>query len=980
MTFEYTDLMTSRIRRILLVCNNYDNFALEEDGHLDAQITKEYSELNLSNPPSITRVENTVEALELASVGESFDLVITLYNVGEVDVFDFSRRFKQIAPDTPVVLLTSFAREVYKQLETNDTSFIDYIFCWNNSTDLIIAIIKLLEDRANADRDILEGSVRTILLVEDSIRYYSTYLPLLYRLVFQQNNISIRDALNEKQQAMRKRSRPKILLATCYSEAVALYEKYKSNIMGIISDIGFVINKGDSPDTEKNDAGIDLCRLVRKDDPTIPFLLQSSQESMREVADMLGVGFINKRSSTLTHEVGEYINRECGFGDFIVCDPETGLEHGRARDLYEFERLIKHIPAKIYLHFASNNYLSRWIFARGLYDIGKKMEPIKVETEEDVEEARKYTVSLIHDYRISQALGVVAAFNKDTYNDAIWFSRLGNGSLGGKARGLAFLNFILQKYGLYDKWEDVRVLVPRTLVITTDYFDRFIQENGLQHVINSNLSDEELLSEFVESNLPAELTEALKVFLQNVRKPLAIRSSSKLEDSYYQPFAGVYSTYMIPHVADYDQKLRLLSKAVKSVYASVYFSASRGYITASANVLSEEKMAIVIQEICGSKYDEYFYPTLSGVARSYNFYPVGMEKPEEGICKVAFGLGKAVVDGDQVLRFSPKYPKHALQTSTPELIIKETQQHMFALYNKPEMFRTSIDDAVNLKHIPISECTGFRTFDKVVSTWDIENRRMVDSGAPEGPKYVTFAQMLKYNSFPLADIVRELLDLARKELGGGVEIEFAADLDRNGKKDTFNVLQIRPISFDSSSIVVDWEDMDCEGSILRSSNALGTGWLYGVQDIVYLKESSFDTMKTAEIAAEMRVINNRMQAQKRNYVLIGFGRWGSSIPSLGVPVQWSDISEAKVIVECCLDNFRVEPSQGTHFFQNLTSFNVGYVNVNPYSNSEDKVDFGTLDSIPAEEETKYARVIHLDKPLEICIDGHSSQALIKISK
>jgi len=980
MKFEYSDLMTSRIRRILLVCNNYDNFALEEDGHLEAQITKEYSELNLSNPPSITRVENTVDALELVSKGKSFDLVITLYNVGEVDVFDFSGRFKQLAPETPVVLLTSFAREVYKQLESNDTSHIDYIFCWNNSTDLIIAIIKLLEDRANADRDILEGNVRAILLVEDSIRYYSTYLPLLYKLVFQQNIVSIRDALNEKQQAMRKRSRPKILMATCYSEAVSLYEKYKSNIMGVISDIGFVINKGDSPETEKNDAGIDLCRLVKADDPTTPFLLQSSQESMREVADMLGVGFINKKSSTLTHEVSEYISRECGFGDFIVSDPESGLEIGRARDLFEFERLIKHLPTKVYLHFASNNYLSRWIYARGLFEIGKRMEPIEVRSESDVESARKVTIALIHDYRISQALGVVAAFNKDTYNDAIWFSRLGNGSLGGKARGLAFLNSILQKYELYSKWEDVRILVPRTLVITTEYFDQFIQENGLQHVIQSNLPDEELLSEFVDSNLPTELTEALKVFLDNVKKPLAIRSSSKLEDSYYQPFAGVYSTYMIPHVADYDQKLRLLSKAIKSVYASVYFSASRGYITASANVLSEEKMAIVIQEICGSTNGEYFYPTLSGVARSYNFYPVGMEKPEDGICKVAFGLGKTVVDGDQVLRFSPNYPKHALQTSTPELIIKETQQYMYALNVKPELFKTSIDDSVNLKQLPISECEGFRTFNRVVSTWDQENQRMVDSGAPVGPKYVTFSQMLKYNSFPLAEIVKELLSIAQKELSGGVEIEFAADLDRGNKPDTFNVLQIRPISFDSSSTVVDWDSIDCTGSILHSSNALGTGWLYGVQDIVYLKKESFDTMKTGEIAKELSAINSMMQALKRNYVLIGFGRWGSCIPSLGVPVQWSDISEAKVIVECCLEDFRVDPSQGTHFFQNLTSFNVGYVNVNPYAGNDDNVDFDVLDAMEAEEETTYIRIVHFDRALDICVDGHASKAFVKASK
>ena len=650
MTETASPLMARRIRRILLVCNNYDKFALEEDGRIEPRITAEYSELNLSNPPVFERAESTVEALEMMENGAQYDLVITMYNVGEVDVFDFSQRVKAIDPETSVVLLTAFAKEIYRKMEDHDLSHFDGIFCWNNSTDLIIAIIKLLEDSRNAPVDILENGVQCILLVEDSVRYYSTYLPELYRLILLQNSEAIRDALNESQQSLRKRARPKILMATNYDDAVTLYEKYKSNMLGVISDIGFVLHRGDKPSQEKLDAGIDLCRMIRKDDPKMPILMQSSQESMRAVAESMKVGFLIKRSKTLNHDLAEFIGREFGFGDFVVTDPETGEETARASDLYGAERILATISDEDLARLASKNYISRWLLARGLFDIGNR---IKKSHFENPDERRNETIRSIRRYRMAQGLGVVARFEPERYNDAIRFARLGDGSLGGKARGLAFLNQMLQRYDLYDKWEGVRVLVPRTLVITTDFFDRFILENGLQYVINADLSDEEILSEFVASTLPHDLTDALRIFIRHVRKPLAIRSSSKLEDSYYQPFAGVYSTCMVPATENEDQQLRLISKAIKSVYASVYYASARSYILATGNMISEEKMAIVLQEVCGSEDHGLWFPTLSGVARSLNFYPVGHEKPEEGIVRLAFGLGKAVVDGEQTLRFSP---------------------------------------------------------------------------------------------------------------------------------------------------------------------------------------------------------------------------------------------------------------------------------------------------------------------------------------
>ena len=968
--------MQKRVRRILLVCNNYDSFALEEDGRIDVQIAQEYAELNLSNPPAIVRAETTAEALvKFKEEQNSFDLILVVYSAGGLDVFDFAAEAKQLQPDCPIVLLSSFSKEVYRRIEQQDKSNIDYLFNWNNSTDLIIAIIKLIEDRRNADHDILDEGVRAILLVEDSVRYYSTYLPLLYKLVLQQNTIAIRDALNEKQQLMRKRARPKVLLATCYDEAVEMYKRYSKNIIGVISDIGFVLHKGDLSSSEKLDAGLDLCRLIREDNPTMPFLMQSSQESMRATANKLKVGFVVKTSKTLTQELSNYIEREFGFGDFVAIDPRTGKEIARASDLEAFERVISSISSAAFRRLGDNNYLSKWLFARGLFAIGRHVQKLQIQDETDIENIRQTNIRLIHDYRINQALGVVARYAPDTYNDTIWFARCGDGAMGGKGRGLAFLNHMLQKHDLYDKWPDVRVFVPRTMVITTDYFDQFIHDNGLQYVINADLNDEEILSEFVSAALPQKLIQALRHFIRVTHKPLAIRSSSKLEDSYYQPFAGVYSTYMIPHTENDDQQLRLLSKAVKSVYASVYYAASRGYITSTGNVLSEEKMAIVLQEVCGETEGNYYFPVISGVARSINFYPVGKEKPEDGIVKVAYGLGKAVVDGEQVLRFSPKYPKHVLQTSTVDLAMRETQQSMLALSLSPEKFKTSIDDAINLERFAIHDCDQFESLKMVASTYDRENMRIVDSCYPDGPRIITFAQQLKFNTFPLAEIVRTLLEIAQQEMKCPVEIEFAVNLEREPQ--IFHVLQIRPISSDSLTAKVDWDKVDETGAFLRSGNALGVGQIEDVQDIIYLRKEAFDVLKTREMAATIREWNNKIRQEGKQYLLIGYGRWGSQISSLGVPVQWSDISEAKAIAECSLEHFRIEPSQGSHFFQNLTSFNVGYINVDPWARTEDLYDESVLNALPAVEETEFVRHVRLERPLEMYIDGFANKAVIK---
>ena len=974
--------MERRVRRILLVCNNYDSFALEEDGRIDVQIAQEYLELNLSNPPSIVRAETTQEALDEIQNSkfriqnpDGFDLILMVYSTGGNDVWEFARQAKQLQPNCPIVLLSSFSKEFARRLDKQDKSDIDYLFNWNNSTDLIIAIIKLIEDRMNAEHDILQEGVRAILLVEDSVRYYSTYLPLLYKLVLKQNTIAIRDALNEKQQLLRKRARPKLLMATCYDEAVEMYRRYSANIIGVISDIGFVLHKGDPASTEKLDAGVDLCKMIREENPTMPFLMQSSQESMRSVANRLKVGFVIKKSRTLAQEVSEYIEREFGFGDFIARDPRTGHEIARASDLEGFERIISTISPAAFRRLSDNNYLSKWLFARGLFTVGRPVSALKIRDETDIENVRQMNIRLIHDYRINQALGVVAKYAPDTYNDTIWFARCGDGPMGGKGRGLAFLNHMLQKHDLYDHWKDVRVFVPRTMVITADFFDRFIHDNGLQYVINADLADEEILSEFVSAALPIELREALRHFIRVTHRPLAERSSSKLEDSYYQPFAGVYSTSMIPHTENEDQQLRLLTKAIKSVYASVYYASSRGYIVSTGNVPGEEKMAIVLQEVCGEPEGNYYFPVISGVARSINFYPVGKEKPEDGIVKLAYGLGKAVVDGEQVLRFSPKYPKNILQTSTVDLAMRETQQSMLALSLSPERFKTSIDDAVNLERFPIHECGQFESLKLIASTYDRENMRIVDSCYPDGPRIVTFAPQLKFNTFPLAEIIRTLLDVAQQEIKTPVEIEFAVNLEHDPQ--IFHVLQIRPISADSLTAKVNWDAIDESRAFLKSGNALGIGKIEDITDIIYLRRDTFDILRTREMADTLREWNSQMRQEGRQYLLIGYGRWGSQIPTLGVPVLWGDISEAKAIAECSLENFRIEPSQGSHFFQNMTSFNVGYMNIDPWARPEDKYDEDVLNALPALEETDLVRHVRIDKPLEMYIDGFNNRAIVK---
>lgn len=971
---QFEKLMQRRIRRVLLICSSYDAFILEEDGRIEEQLFKEYVSLNINYPPSFKRVSSGAEALEVLKQ-ESFDLIISMLNIGEVEIFDLAHTFKSLMPETPVVVLTHFSREVSIKLEKEDLSAIDYVFCWLGNADLLLAIIKLIEDKMNADNDLLDVGVQAIILVEDSVRYYSSYLPTLYKVVLNQSRNFIREAVNEQQQNLRMRGRPKILLATTYDEAIELYSKYKNNLLGFVSDVSFKVNhRRDS----KTRAGITLCKVIRRDDPHMPFIFQSSDLANKEVAVELGAGFIHKYSKSLSHELIDYVRSYFFFGNFYFVDPKTKEVVREANNLRSLNDALMSISDETLYYHASHNHLSKWLFARALFPIAEVFRAIQTSDFSNIVAMRSYVANAINQYRQVTGRGVIGKFNRHDYNEYLQIARIGEGSMGGKARGLAFINSILKKYSLFNKYPDVVINIPRTTVISTELFDRFMEENKLYKYALAEEADSKILKRFIKAKLPDDLREDLREYIKNVQNPIAVRSSSKLEDSYYQPFAGIYSTYMIPRVEDDEKCLDMLTLAIKSVFASVFYSSSRGYIFATSNVLDEEKMGVVLQEVCGTKHGDLYYPTISGVARSINFYPLGSEKPQDGIASIAFGLGKFIVDGGMTMRFSPKHPAHLLQLSTPQMALRDTQKMFYALDLDPEAFKVSTDDSINLKRLDITNTSDYPGMQHVSSIYDFQDDRIRDYYRPTGRRIISFANILKYNSFPLAEILSELLELCQNEMNTPIEIEFAVNVEDDPKAPKqFNFLQIRPIVENEEMDDVQSEQLDPDEAVIYSQSALGHGIIEGIKNIVYVKPDHFDSAHTRKIADELEKINKDFKARGENYVLIGPGRWGSSDPWLGIPVKWPQISEARLIVESGLKNFRVDPSQGTHFFQNLTSFRVGYFTINPFL-GDGKFDVAVLDAMPAVHDSKYIRQVVFEKPLTIIVDGRTHRGMVKI--
>ena len=958
-----------------MICSNYDAFVLEEDGRIENQVRNEYRELNLSNPPKFIWANSSAQAKEIVGSEDGIDAIICMFNEQDKGLFPFAKELKEKGLGIPFILLIHYSRAVRHRVLESDHPGVDFVFSWHGNADLILAIVKLLEDSANAENDIFEVGVKVILLVEDSVRYYSTYLPELYKLVLTQSREFLTEALNDDQKKYRKRSRPKIFLATCFDEAAAYFAKYKKHLLGVISDVGMVVHKGDDPATEKLDAGIDLVKAIREYDPLMPVLLQSSQGSVAEMADRLGVGFLKKYSSTLFLELGDYMKKEFGFGDFVFKDA-SGAECGRASSLSQLEKIIDSIPDAVLMSNTSRNMFSKWLYARGLFNLA---ETFRAEHHTDAGEFRTFLLDNIHRYHRSVGQGVITEFHKESYEDYYWFARIGDGSLGGKARGLAFLNHLVQKYSLSDRFDGLRVSIPRTVVLTTDWFDRFILDNGLQYVIDSELSDDEILSEFVASTLPDELNQNLKAFLATVDGPLAVRSSSKLEDSNYQPFAGVYATYMCPPVENKDRMLRELGKAIKSVYASTFFKGSRNYIQTSGNLLGEEKMAIVIQTICGSAHGADFYPMMSGVGRSLNSYPIGTEKASDGVLNVAFGLGKTVVDGGRTLRLDPLLPKKILQLSNPKLAMRDTQSEMYTLDLSPAAFKISRNDGINLRRIPVCEALGgFDHPELVASTYDASDDRMVPGTGVRGARVISFDGIFQYDRFPVAKALSEIMSICRDELMSEIEIEFALDPVKSsgGALADLKLLQVRPVSSGPGAQTSSIEEADSliANKLIYSGSALGNGYFTESEMMVVIRPEVFDKMKTGLMAEEVSSVNSKMVADGSTYFLIGPGRWGSSIPTLGVPVAWTDISAARMVVEYGIDGFRIDPSQGTHFFQNITSLGVGYLSVDQYA-GKGMIDFQALDKLECVYEGQFVKVLKVPG-LTGFIDRNKGKALI----
>lgn len=962
----FAELMNKRIYNVLLIATKYDAFMLEDDGRVDEQIFNEYAALGLRYPPRFTQVTTEEEALK--ELGDrNFELIIVMPNMDDRDIFAAAKEIKLHYPNIPIVVLTPFSREVSKRVANEDLSSIDYIFSWLGNPELLVAIIKLIEDKWNAPNDSASVGVQIILLVEDSIRFYSSALPHLYRFVLEQSLEFSKEALNDHLKTMRMRGRPKIMLARTYEEAMQIYSTYQENILGVVSDMSFTAEGKKDPM-----AGYRLGRHIKSVDSKVPLILESSEEANVVYARELDASFISKNSKSYPQDLRKHIMEHFGFGDFVIINPATHEEIMRITNLKDLQRKLYKIPDDSLRYHLSRNHFSRFFFSRAMFPPAVILKKVDVCEYEHMAEARQLISDCIVGYRRMKNAGVVAIYLKERFDEYSNFARIGNGSLGGKGRGLAFMGTMVKRYPKLER-ENFTVDIPRTVVICTDMFDEFMEKNNLYPIALSEATDEEILQAFEAAALPERLLDDLMTLFEVVHNPIAVRSSSLLEDSHYQPFAGIYKTYMIPRVEEKECMLRLLRSAIKAVYASVFYRDSKAYLTATQNLIDQEKMAIVLQEVVGSAYDNYFYPTLSGVARSLNFYPIGDEQAEDGIANVALGLGKYIVDGGQTLRFSPRHPHHILQLSTTDFALRETQRKFYALdlENMAHTFET--DDAFNLKSLTIKDAEAHGSIRLISSTYDPYDQVIHEGFYPGGRKIISYANILQHDCFPLADTIDRLLNIGKSEMGRPVEIEFAMNIE--GDMAHFYLLQIRPIVDNKETVDEDLTVIPQGDTVLTAESALGNGIVTDVTDIVYVKTENFNAANNRLIAEEIERLNRQLTGEERSYILIGPGRWGSSDEWLGIPVKWPHISGARVIVECGLKNYRIDPSQGTHFFQNLTSFGVGYFTINPFR-QDGWLDKEWLDAQPAEHETQFIRHIRRDAPFVIKMDGRHSRGVV----
>ena len=959
---SFVNLMTRRIFNVLLIANPYDAFMLEDDGRIDEKLFNEYAALSLRYPPRFTQVSTETEAWgELHR--NSFDLIIVMPGTDNSDTFDIARGIKHRFQHIPLVVLTPFSHGITARIEHEDLSDFEYVFCWLGNTDLLLSIIKLIEDKMNLDHDIEEGGVQQIILVEDNIRFYSSVLPELYKFVLQQSMEFATEALNEHQRTLRMRGRPKIVLARTYEEATTLYDRHPNNVLGVITDARYPRGGVVVPQ-----AGVQLLAELRKRDPFLPLILESAESENALQAKAYNADFIDKNSKKMAVDLREVVKQRFGFGDFIFRDPQTHQEVMRANNLKEMQSAILSVPAESLLYHITRNHVSRWLRSRAMFPAAEFVKQLSWEELQDIDAHRRAIFEAIVDYRRMKNQGVVAVFRRDRFDRYSNFARIGEGSLGGKGRGLAFIDNIVKHHPELNQFDNATVMIPKTVVLCTDLFEEFMDHNNLYQLALSDADDAVILDAFRRATLPASLEGDILTFIEATSSPIAVRSSSLLEDSHYQPFAGIYNTYMVPLLDNRHRMLSMLCDAIKGVYASVFFKDSKAYMQATRNVIDQEKMAVILQEVVGRQYGDHYYPSMSGVGRSLNYYPIGDELAEEGIVSLALGLGKYIVDGGQTLRICPHHPGKVLQMSDTEMALRETQTRFYALDLKNMGENFSVDDAFNLLKLSVREADKDGALQYLASTYNPTDQVIYPGVYPEGRKIISFVGVLEHDVVPLPHLLREVLRLGQEAMRRPVEIEFAVEIDATTRSCVFYLLQIRPVVDVKSDVHIYLSEIRPETILLQSNNALGHGQMDDITDVVYVKTDGYNAGNNPLIAEEISRINAKFLDRGEHYVLVGPGRWGSSDSWLGIPVKWPNISAARIIVEAGLTNYRVDPSQGTHFFQNLTSFGVGYFTINDF-NGDGVYNRAVLDALPAVEETAHVRHVRFPHALSIKVDG-----------
>jgi CheY-like chemotaxis protein len=963
-------LMSYKVRKVLLVASLYDYFLLEEDGRLTDLLGSAYKQRDLGYVPTLHRIKGGQDALKKLSE-EQFDMVVTTMRIGDMDPFTFGRKVKEIDKEMPVVILAYHTPELARLLEIYDEKAIDRIFIWHGDGEILTGIIQYVEDMKNAEKDTSLIGVQNILIIEDSISFYSRYLHIIFEELWDQTDLLLQDSLTWTEKSLRQRARPRVHLAVSYEEALRIYEKFKGNLMAVISEFSFMREgKMDS------NAGLDFVTMMRKEFPSLPILLQSNNQENEEISKRLKTNFLFKKSHTLISDFRNFLENSTGFGDLIFRDYE-GKEIGRIKNITSLYSLIDTIPGEILTEYVIKGNLTRWLFARTEFELARAISSLTDLENKKPEKIRELIINIFIEYRKKSHRGSIVSYSRHFHNDYYNFSRIGSGSIGGKARGLAFIDKILSSYLKEEEFPQVSISIPATLVLGTDLFDSFISKNNLLNFALEETSDIMIANEFLNSELPATVVGDIREFISNVKFPLAVRSSSLLEDALYQPFAGVYITKMLPNnQLNIDERFRSLASAIKLVYASTFFRNAKSYIETTPNRVEDEKMAVIIQQVVGKSHGNAFYPHFSGVARSYNYYPVGNAKPEDGVANLAAGLGKTIVDGGVSLRYTPAYPGILPQFGNIKDMFAHSQKEFYGidLSHMPSTAFTEEDQYLVKLGMDRAEKDGILKY--LASTYSGDNDRVYDGLFGQGPRIVTFAHILKNEIFPLSKILEYLLKLSEDSMGCPVEIEFAVTLDPDkGLPAHFGFLQVRPLVVSDELVKVEVSDIKEGSSLCHSKFALGNGIIKNIYDIVYVKKETFNASQSSLIAKEVDRMNNMLRTEKRPYLLIGPGRWGSTDPWLGIPVNWSQISGVKVIVEASLDNMNVDPSQGSHFFQNMTSLRIGYFTV-PLNNPDCKLDWAWLDRQTAAKETQHLRHIRLEKPLEVQIDGRLGQGVI----